>query len=192
MNVVVVILAAGGSTRLGSPKQLLAYRGRSLLRHAAETALATGCSPVVVVLGCGAERLKEELAGLDVVTVENPEWEKGMGSSIRCGVGRVAPMADGALLMLCDQPLIRTEMLGSLVQAFREGRPSCQAVAAVYEGTRGVPAVFGRELLTELRVLPDEAGAKGLLRRAGAEIVEVLMPEAVTDVDTREEYERLL
>lgn len=189
-----VILAAGGSTRLGSPKQLLAYRGRSLLRHSVEAALETACRPVVVVLGSGADRLKEELAGMEVVTVENPDWDKGVGASIRRGVetlGTVAPTVDGALLMLCDQPLIRLEMLESLVRAFREGQPSCQAASAVYEGTRGVPAVFGRALLAEMALLPDEAGAKGLLRRKGANVAEVLMPEAATDVDTRAEYESL-
>ncbi len=194
MTIAAVILAAGGSTRLGSPKQLLQYRGRSLLRHAAETALATGCRPVLIVLGSGADRLKDELAGLDVIPVDNPDWSKGMGTSVRCGIEMLetlAPTADGALLMLCDQPLIRAEMLESLVQAFREGQPLCQGAAAAYEGTRGVPALFGRELLPGLAFLPDEVGAKSLLRRPGVEIIEVPMPEAATDIDTRAQYEKL-
>ncbi len=194
MNIALIILAAGGSTRLGSPKQLLGYWGRSLLRHATETALATRCRPVLVVLGSGADRMKDELAGLDVFLVENPDWNKGMGTSIRRGVetlGTLAPTADGALLMLCDQPLIRPEMLESLAQAFREGQPSCKAVAAAYDGTRGVPAVFGRELLADTKCLPDEAGAKSLLRQPGADLIEVPMPEAATDVDTRAQYESL-
>ncbi len=194
MTIAAVILAAGGSTRLGSPKQLLEYRSRSLLRHAAETVLATRCRPVVVVLGSGADRLRDELSGLEVHLVDNQDWNKGMGTSIRRGIetlGTLAPEAEGALLMLCDQPLIRPEMLESLVQALLEGQPSCQAVAAAYEGTRGVPVVFGRVLLSEMAFLPDEAGAKSLLRRRGAEIIEVPMPEAATDIDTRAQYEGL-
>ncbi len=194
MNVALVILAAGGSTRLGSPKQLLEYRGRSLLRHAAETALATSCRPVLVVLGSGSDRLEDELAGLEVHPVENPDWSQGMGTSIRRGIRtllKLLPAVDGALLTLCDQPLIRPEMLESLVRAFRQGQPSCKAVASVYEGTRGVPALFGREWLVEMTLLPDETGAKSLLRQPGAEIIEIPMPEAATDIDTRVQYESL-
>ena len=149
---------------------------------------------MLVVLGAGADRLRDELAGLNVVPVDNPDWSKGMGTSIRRGVetlATLAPTADGALLMLCDQPLIRPEMLGSLVRAFQQGQPSCKAVAAVYAGTRGVPAVFGRELLADLASLPGEAGAKSLLRRPGAEIIEIPLPEAATDIDTRADYEKL-
>ena len=192
MNVGAVILAAGGSTRLGSPKQLLAYRGRSLLRHAAETALATSCRPVVVVLGAGADRLRDEVAGLDVHSVENPEWGKGMGTSIRRGIERLtalAPEVDGVLLMVCDQPLIRPEMLESLAQKFQAERETCQGVTATYDGTRGVPALFGREMFAGLRALPDGSGAKSLLHQPGVEIVEVAMPAAATDIDTREQYE---
>ena len=194
LKIAAVILAAGGSTRLGSPKQLLEYRGRSLLRHAMETVLATRCRPVIVVLGAGAERLRDELAGLDVQAIENPEWRNGMGTSIRRGIGRleaIAPDADGALLMLCDQPLVRPEMLESLVQVFQEKRGTCHGVAATYGGTRGVPALFGREMFAGLRALPDETGAKSLLRQPGVEIAEVAMPAAATDIDTREQYEAI-
>ena len=188
MNIALLILAAGGSTRLGSPKQLLEYRGRSLLRHAAETALATSCRPVVVVLGSGSDRLKDELADLDVCPVDNPDWNKGMGTSVRRGIERLEtllPVWDGVLLMLCDQPLIRAEKLEALVRTFREATPPCQGVAAAYEGTLGVPALLGRELLDGISALPDEAGAKMLLRQPGAAVIEVSMPEAAIDIDTR-------
>ena len=190
VNVGAVILAAGGSSRLGSPKQLLDFRGRSLLRHAAETALAAGCRPVVVVLGSGAERLRPELAGLAVHAVENPEWSEGMGTSIRRGLetlGSLAPGLDGALLMLCDQPLIGPAALRALAEA---GRPDGIAAAA-YHGIVGVPAVFGRTFFDELRALAADAGAKPLLRRHAGIVVEVALPEAATDIDTRAQYERL-
>ena len=190
LNVAAVILAAGGSTRLGSPKQLLDFRGRSLLRHAAETALATDCRPVLVVLGSGADRLQTELAGLDVHTVENRAWELGMGTSIRCGLetlATLAPDVDGALLTLCDQPLIGTEALRSLVAACSPGK----IAAAAYDGTVGVPAVFGRAFFDELRGLPDGAGAKPVLLRQAASVVAIAMPAAATDIDTRAQYENL-
>ena len=194
MNIGLILLAAGGSTRLGSPKKLLPYRGRSLLRHAAETALSTTCRPVLVVLGSEAARLQQEIAGLDAQPVTNPDWHQGMGTSIRRGIETLetlAPGLDGVLLMLCDQPLLRPETLASLVQTFREKRETCDGVAAGYDGTRGVPALFGRTMFAGLRALPDETGAKALLRQPGANIIEIPLPEAATDIDTREQYEKL-
>ncbi len=190
MTAAAIILAAGGSTRLGSPKQLLDFRGRSLLRHAAETALAAGCRPVIVVLGSGANQLKDELAGLEVCVVENPAWSQGMGTSIRRGIETLemfVPAADGALLMLCDQPLVGSEALRSLVAACLPGK----IVAATYNDTVGVPAVFGRAFFDELRDLPAAAGAKPVLIRRAASVVEIVMPEAATDIDTRAQYEGL-
>src|SRR5580704_14397123 len=109
-NIALVLLAAGGSTRMGSPKQLLPYQGRPLIRHAAETALASGCHPVMVVLGSHAAEIRAALEGLDVVVVENTEWEKGIGTSIRAGISGAEIMAcDGAVLALADQPLITSE-----------------------------------------------------------------------------------
>ena len=93
MSIGLILLAAGGSTRLGSPKQLLEYGGRTLLRHAAETALATSCRPVLAVLGSGSVRLLEEIAGLEVHPVINPDWRTGMGSSIRRGVEMLDTLA---------------------------------------------------------------------------------------------------
>ena len=189
MNVAGLILAAGGSTRLGSPKQLLVYEGRTLLRRAAETVLAAGCRPVVVVLGAGAGRLTPELAGLDVSTVVNAGWQRGMGTSVRLGLSALAPgpEVDAVLLTLCDQPLVGPDALKRLLAA-----PAGSIAAAEYHGTLGVPAVFGREHFAELAALPDAAGAKGVLQRHAARIIAVPTPEAATDIDTREQYEKVV
>ncbi len=192
MKAACILLAAGGSTRLGSPKQLLAYGGRTLLRRAVEAALSTVCRPVVVVLGSGAETLRAELAGLDVRTVENPAWERGMGGSVRLGIAALedAAQIDAVLLTLCDQPLIGPDALERLLAAWRDGQP-CSLAAAAYDGTLGVPAVFGREHFAELAALPDASGAKPVLQRHARRIIAVPMPEAGIDIDTREQYERL-
>ena len=187
----VVLLAAGGSTRLGSPKQLLVYRGKTLLRHAAETALATNCRPVVAVLGSGAAALRAELAGLEVATVENADWGKGMGTSVRLGVASSGTAADAVLLMLCDQPLVTPVMLSRLVTAFRQN-PDAGIAAAAYHGTVGVPALFARAHFDELLALPDDAGARSVLQRHRGYLLAVPMPEAAIDIDTREQYERLI
>jgi len=185
-----VILAAGGSMRLGTPKQLLSYQGQSLLRRAAETALASVCRPVVVVLGAQAARLREELAGLDVVTMENGDWEQGMGTSLRVGLDALLTGdadVEGVVVCLCDQPLLAVDVIDALVTAYQQtGQP---IAASEYGGTVGVPALFSRALFPELRELKE--GAKPLLRRLRALVVSVPFPGGVLDIDTPSDYERL-
>ena len=193
MSVACIVLAAGGSTRLGSPKQLLEYGGRTLLRHAVEAVLATPCRPVVVVLGSGADRLRTQLAGLEARIVVNPGWQRGMGGSVRLGMAALAEQGktDAVLLTLCDQPLVGTGELARLLDAWHGGQP-CPLAAAEYGGTLGVPAVFGREHFAELAASPDAAGGKPILQRHAATVLAVPMPEAETDIDTREQYERIV
>ena len=195
MTLGTLLLAAGGSTRLGSPKQLLEYEGKSLLRRAAESARAAVGGPVVVILGSGAGRIKRELNGLDVHPVTNPSWAHGMGTGVRLGIKTLEELApgrvDAVLLMLCDQPLVGPEALARLQKAFRQSALSGALAAAAYNGTVGVPAVFGRAYFDEMSHLPDDAGAKQILRRHRPSVTEVPMPEAATDIDTREQYEHL-
>ena len=187
-----ILLAAGGSSRLGHPKQLLLYRGRTLLRHAAETALFSCCHPIVVVLGAQPDRLRLELAERDVLVAENPAWEMGMGSSICAGLATLetaAPELTGVVLMLCDQPLITSDALDALVQSHTD--TGCPLVASEYGGTRGVPAFFSRALFPELRALPDAQGAKAIFARHESETTALPLPTGVWDVDTAADYARL-
>jgi molybdenum cofactor cytidylyltransferase len=162
---------------------LLRFRGRSLLRHAAETALAASCRPVVVVLGAGNELLRPELAGLPLQIVFNPHWTEGVASSIRAGIEAVT--AGAVLFTLCDQPLVAAEMLNQIVRRHRRER--APVVASEYEGTLGVPALFSREFFPELAALKGDAGAKKILLRYADQVVRVPMPEAAFDVDRMEQ-----
>lgn len=199
MSIAAILLAAGGSTRLGSPKQLLVFRGSSLLRRSAEAALATACRPVIVVLGAQAAVLRAELTGLDVTPVENPAWERGMGASIRCGMEALGQLSgkaetgepEGVLLALCDQPFVGADALGRLLSAFQAANQTGAIVAAAYGGTVGVPVVFGRDHCDELRRLPEGAGAKFLLHQHAEAVLAVPLPEGAVDIDTREQYEQL-
>ena len=200
-----LLLAAGSSARLGRPKQLLPYRGRSLLRHAAETAAAWGGSPRVLVTGALHETLLPEVAGLGFDITRNEHWASGMGSSIRAGLAALealagpersalnpaalpAPPLAAVLVMLCDQPLLTPDILTALLAQFRAtGQP---VVASAYGGTRGVPAVFGRAVFPALRALSGPAGARNLLR-AYAHLPAVPFPAGVVDVDTAAQYEAL-
>lgn len=196
MKIGAVILAAGGSTRLGSPKQLLEYGGQTLVRRAVRAAWEAGCRPVVAVLGAASDRVEDALAGSDAWITINPAWELGMGLSVKFGVETLdidgAGRADAALLMVCDQPLIGQCSLEKLCEAFRQAaEPDAAVIAAAYHGTVGVPAIFGRAHFPELCNLPHDSGAKPVLMRHRASVVEVPLPEAAIDIDTREQYERL-
>ncbi len=190
-QIALIILAAGASSRLGQPKQLSMFRGRSLLRHAAETALATDCRPVVVVLGAGAERLKTELGDLAVTVAINPAWTDGMASSLRAGLRAASEPAepDAVLIMLCDQPLITSAMLNQLVLAQRS---SGRGIAASeYEGTLGVPALFGRKYYPELAALEGDQGARKIIVNYKHDAARIPLAEAGFDVDQLEDVPRL-
>jgi molybdenum cofactor cytidylyltransferase len=183
-----VVLAAGGSSRLGRPKQLLVHEGRTLVRRSAEAAVAAGCEPVVVVVGAHGEAVATELAGLPVRTVENPEWQVGMGRSLRVGV-RALPEVDAVLVLLCDQLRVDSTHLEALVDTFvRTGSP---IVASGYEGARGVPALFSRALLPELEALEADQGARKVIVRDASRVVEVPFPGGGEDVDTAADLSRL-
>ncbi|GAB3824099.1 nucleotidyltransferase family protein [Hymenobacter jeollabukensis] len=187
-----VLLAAGASTRMGQPKQLLPYQGRTLLRRAAETALAAGCAPVIIVTGALHQELVAEVADLPVQLVHNAVWEAGLGTSIGVGVQAVeeaAPEAAAVLIMLTDQPLVTPELLRELL---KEWQQSGLPVATGYASSVGVPAVFGRLVWPQLLALPAAAGAKLLLQRLGDELAVVPFPAAALDVDTPEQYQQLL
>lgn len=190
-RVAAVVLAAGGSSRLGTPKQLLQFRGRSLLQNCAETALAAGCDPVIVVLGADAERMQPELKDLPVSVAFNPRWQGGIGSSIRRGIKQLAEHDDisACLILLCDQPLITSASLQGLVRTFAEsGKSIC---ATSYGGTIGPPVIASRQYFTDLLTLPDRQGAKRLWLDHPDDLLAVPMPEAHADVDTVEDWEQI-
>lgn len=188
-----LLLAAGASRRLGGePKQLLSYEGESLLRRAARTALTSLCRPVVVVTGAHRERVENEVADLPLEIVVNEQWATGMAASIRTGMEHLIAHAEtcAVVVMLCDQPLVGAPLINKLVAAYRQtGAP---LAAAKYNGTHGVPALFDRQLYPALLALTGSQGAKSIILAHSAHLSEVPAPEAALDVDTLEDYERLV
>jgi molybdenum cofactor cytidylyltransferase len=192
MRVGAVILAAGSSSRMGSPKQTLQFRGKSLLRRAALAALGARLDPVIVVTGAYAELSRRELDELDVREVLNTLWETGMASSIRAGIEELLsldPDAEAAVLMLCDQPHVSAEVISGLIEAHRAtARP---IVASTYGGSFGVPALFSRTLFDELTRLEGTSGAKESIKRHASEAHFLPFQGGEVDVDTPDDFSRL-
>ena len=189
MRVGGVVLAAGSSSRLGRPKQLLLHEGKTLVRRTAEAAVAAGLAPVVAVLGAHPEAVAAELAGLPVHPVLNPDWAAGMGLSLRVGLRALPPEVDAALVVLCDQLRVDAAHLAALVDTFT--RTHAPIVASGYAGARGVPALFSRALFAELEALAPEEGARRVIAREPSRVVEVALAGGDEDIDTAADLSRL-
>ena len=192
-DVAALILAAGGSQRMGRPKQLLQVGGRSLVRRAADAALAAGCEPVVVVLGAQAEDVEAHLSGCGAEVVRNDGWERGIGTSIRAGVAHLLAKAhqlSAVMIMLCDQSLVDASVLRCLMEA--HAGAGLEVTAAEFDGTLGPPVIVNAALFPALLGLPDDRGAKALWRQRPEIVQRVACPEAALDVDTPDDFERLM
>jgi molybdenum cofactor cytidylyltransferase len=170
-SVAAVVMAAGGSSRLGEPKQLVRLGGENLLERAVRVAREAGCEPIVVVLGASAEVIRSQCSLGDARVLVNEGWTEGMASSIRLGVGALSGV-DGCVVMTCDQPAVTVEHLSRLI--------SDEVRASRYAGRNGIPAFFPAAVFEELMELRGEKGARELL--ADAKFVELEGGEL--DVDT--------
>jgi molybdenum cofactor cytidylyltransferase len=176
---------------MGSAKQLLIFQGKTLLRRAIEAAVNAGCSPVVVVLGSDAGRMREEVDASIASFTINSHWEKGMGGSIRAGIEQVEHLgkADAVLITLCDQPFVDAIVIRKMVDAHRESSGSI--AAASYGGSPGAPAIFPRKYFRALRELPVTGGAKQLLVSHAAAVNLIDIGAAQFDIDTPDDYQNL-
>ena len=182
-----VLLAAGGSRRLGRPKQLLEWRGEALVCRAARAALEAGVDELVVVTGAQREAVAAALEGLDVRLIGNARWQDGIGSSIAAGAGAV-PHSDAVLLLLTDQPGVDAGLLSQLMGAMREGH---RRVACRYGGVLGVPALFSDPAdLEELRSLSGDRGASSLLRHNPSLVHGIPAEQAACDIDVESDWTR--
>ena len=190
----IVLLAAGASTRMGQPKQLLRYRGESLLRRAVRIAFETPFRPVAVVLGANAELMEAELEGADALIVRNSAWATGMGSSVATGLETLLhaePGLEAACFILVDQPYLSAAHLLELHR--RLGlEPEKPGVASEYGPALGVPAIFRKELFPDLLRLDGQKGAQPVIKKFRAGILSVPFPRGKIDLDTPADWKEFL
>ncbi len=187
-----IILAAGESSRLGLSKQLLLFRGKTLVRTIVDAACEAGCSPVVVVNGSDSEKIHRELLRANVIEVRNANWQCGIGSSIHTGVQTLinhAPDVEAAILFVCDQPAVNAVLIERLIATYEATERDI--VACSYEGTFGVPALFDRSLFDELLSLGNKSGAKSIILQNPERVAPFVFPEGAIDIDNWEDWEKL-
>jgi len=177
-----IVLAAGGSTRFGSAKQLVRMGDRPLLSLVAGRAAEVVGQALLIVLGAQAAELAPLLKHSAGSTVVNRDWREGLASSIRAGIARLPPSCAGAMLVLADQACVSAEDLRRLAGAWR--RQPLGLAAAQYGGTVGAPAIFPRHLFSQLSDLRGDSGARVLLKRHADSLVRVPMTSAAFDLDT--------
>jgi molybdenum cofactor cytidylyltransferase len=184
-----LVLAAGGSKRLGAPKQLLPYNGRTMLDHVLDTARKSGFDQLVCVIGGSAGDIRARVDLSDATVVVNDHFGEGCSSSIAAALATVDPRTDVLILMLGDQPGVTPETVKTLLA----GRANSPLAACAYEDGRGHPLAFARTTFEDLKALHGDKGVWKLLDRAGDAVVDVPVPGLIPrDVDTEEDYRAIL
>lgn len=189
----IIVLAAGQSSRLGTPKQLLEFGGTTLVVRAVETATHARLYPVVVVLGAHAEMIKPYLNFSSVKIVINDDWNLGVSSSIKKGIEAMDhyfPNVDGIIIMVCDQPFLNHFVIQQLIDL--QDETDLPAAACSYEDVIGTPALFHKSIFKSLLTLEGDRGARKLLEEMREDVALLSFKEGVMDIDTREDYQHLL
>lgn len=188
----VVILAAGSSSRLGAPKQLLLYKNKTLLQHTLDQVLPLSFDSYVLMLGAQADSIQPTLEPGPFEVVVNHNWPEGIASSIRTGLERsmaLRPDLEHLLVLLCDQPFVSTRLIQELVDThLRSGK---NITACCYQDAVGVPAMFSKAMFPELLQLQGDRGANRLIRQYPDDVAVVPFEQGSIDVDTEEDYRKL-
>jgi len=193
MSVAGIILAAGESRRMGTPKPLLEFEGETFLDRLILT-LGASCSPVIVVLGCESQRIRDGLRRGDLASfVFNPDYGRGQLSSLECGLAAVPPEAEGVMFTLVDHPAVLPSTVARIARAFKERAPHELLVVPRCQGRHGHPVCAARELIAEFLALPPDAQAREVIHRHREQTVYVDVDDrgVLEDIDDPEAYRRL-
>ncbi len=188
----IILLAAGSSSRMGKPKQLLPVNRTTLIRKSVLVAMSANFSPVVVVLGAHKNKIYSSINDLPITIVENENWQEGMGTSVKAGMQKLQagyPQTKAVILMLCDQPFVDIALLHSLVLEYQtSGKP---VIASKYGETNGVPALFDRQFFAQLSSLQGDEGARKIIKKHAELVATVPFEKGKYDIDTMEDYQRI-
>jgi molybdenum cofactor cytidylyltransferase len=184
-NIAVLIMAAGASTRFGSPKQLAIFEGQTLLQRCLNTVKATSPHSLSVVLGANYQQIEAEVSPVQIII--NHDWQQGLGNSIAWGVKHIDRDADAVLVLLADQVKISAQHIVLMAEAFNGNNIVC----ATYCGSRGVPAIFPRSIFDQLEALTGDNGAKAVLHNPPVAAIEIALPQAAMDIDNVEDLQQL-
>ncbi|WP_395748638.1 NTP transferase domain-containing protein [Prosthecobacter sp.] len=179
-----IILAAGGSTRMGTPKQILAPSGIPMICAAVQAAQTGGCDVVCVVTGHARAAVESAAATFHPLFVHNEAWQRGMGSSIRVGLAALPPVS-AVILLACDQPAVDATVIRSLIEHHQ--RTGLPVVASHYAQTLGIPALFAQPCFDELKSLSDDRGAKSVIHSKPDRVAALEFPAGALDLDTPED-----
>ena len=188
-----IILAAGSSSRLGQPKQLLVHKGKTLVRRITDMALALQKGPVTVVLGANRHAVADELAGLPVTLIDNPRYEEGLSSSLKMGLAGLfvtQNKIDAVLVLLTDQPHVSPELLLHLIETFQDGDKGITACRYGIDGPLGVPALFATKYVDELLGLTGDKGARWVIVKHRSDCAEVPFEQGLIDLDSPQDLAR--
>lgn len=190
MKTGVILLAAGSSSRLGRPKQLLNYQEKTLIQHSIEAALDSAANDLVVVLGSNSELIQTGIESKEVPVLVHEHWEEGMSSSMQCGLRYLieTSQVEQVILMLCDQPYVNKGLLDQLMHEKKDSGKGI--VACSYAGTVGVPALFDQHYFQELLALKGTEGAKKVILNHQEDTFLVDFPLGAIDLDTEEDVQK--
>ena len=192
-NIGILLLAAGSSSRLGQPKQLVKINHEILIEYIINSALATPCNPIVIVLGAHYQKIKPLIEHHSIYVLVNKNWEKGMGSTIACGMDFIIknfPNLKAVILLVCDQYKLSEKDILKLITIYEKTEKNI--IASKYGNTIGVPALFSKNIFQELIKLNSHQGAKNIINQYKNELATIDFPEGISDLDTKEDLEKLI
>lgn len=192
INTGLIILAAGSSSRMGEPKQLLPFEGKTFLQCTIDAALGSQATSRVVVLGADKDEIKKSFRADTIPVIHNPDWEKGMASTMQKGLNYLTKykVPDQVIILLCDQPFVHSGILDALIESQKTTGKGI--VACRYSETMGVPVLFTKKYFPEMLALKGSEGAKKLIFAHLDDVAEVDFPKGAVDIDTYEDYELLV
>ena len=185
-----IILAAGGSIRMGRPKQLLPWKGETLIHHVTSTVIGAGLDQIIVVVGASEEQVRDELIDLPVEIVVNQKWKSGQSTSVQVGLSAIIDNCGSAIFFLADQPGISRTLIRSMIE--RHAATLAPIVAPIVDGQRGNPVLFDRSTFSDFDSIRGDTGGRELFSRYPVSWIEWHDPAVLSDIDTDDDYQRLI